>query len=136
MLGCGVRICNSILASSRPDFLTLKLRELADRLHCRLEGDGDVEIRRVAGIERAEPGDLTFVANPRYQALLASTRASAVILSAGRGKDAPPSAAALYSDNPYLAFAQAVALLHPGTMPAKGVDRLSAVAPDATLGAD
>ena len=61
----------------------MKLRELADRLRCRLEGDGDVEIRRVAGIEHAETGDLTFVANPRYNALLTETRASAVILSAG-----------------------------------------------------
>jgi cobalamin biosynthesis Mg chelatase CobN len=29
----------------------LKLRELAERLECRLEGDGEIEIRRVTGIE-------------------------------------------------------------------------------------
>ena len=61
----------------------MKLRDLAERLRCRLEGDGNVEIRRVAGIERAGPGDLTFVANPRYASLLGSTRASAIILGAG-----------------------------------------------------
>ena len=45
---------------------TMKLRELAERLACRLEGDGEIEIVRVAGIEDAGPGDLTFVANPKY----------------------------------------------------------------------
>jgi UDP-3-O-[3-hydroxymyristoyl] glucosamine N-acyltransferase len=68
----------------------LKLRDLAERLDCRLEGDGDIEILRVAGIEQAQPGDLTFVANRKYYPLLRSTRASAVIL----GPAAPEGAAA------------------------------------------
>jgi UDP-3-O-[3-hydroxymyristoyl] glucosamine N-acyltransferase len=114
----------------------LKLRDLADRLRCRLEGDGDVEIRRVAGIEHAQPGDLTFVANPRYGALLGQTRASAVILSAGQTGRPPASAAILRSDDPYLSFAQAVGLLTNTSAPAPGIDRLSSVAADAALGAD
>ena len=57
------------------------LRELADRLGCVLRGDGGVEVHRVSGIEDSGPGDLTFVANPRYVPRLATTRASAVILS-------------------------------------------------------
>ena len=56
---------------------SLKLLDLADRLQCRLEGSaGDVEIVGVAGIEQAQPGELTFIANARYHALLAGTRAS------------------------------------------------------------
>ena len=58
----------------------MKLRDLAERLDCRLEGDGDIEIVRVAGIQDAGPGDVTFLANPKYEKLLATTRASAVIL--------------------------------------------------------
>ena len=57
----------------------MKLRDLADRLECRLEGDEDVEITRVAGIEQAQSGDVTFVDNPRYTPHLSTTRASAVI---------------------------------------------------------
>ena len=68
----------------------MKLRDLAERLDCRLEGDGDIEILRVAGIEQAQPGDLTFVANRKYYPLLRSTRASAVIL----GSTAPEGPAA------------------------------------------
>jgi hypothetical protein len=39
------------------------LRELAASLGCAVRGDGDVEVRRVAGIDESGPGDLTFVAN-------------------------------------------------------------------------
>ena len=56
----------------------LKLRDIAERLQCRLDGDGDLEIVRVAGIAQAQPGDLTFVANVKYLTELATTRASRV----------------------------------------------------------
>ena len=58
----------------------MKLREITARLECRLEGDGEIEIRRVAGIEQAQAGDLTFFVNPKYGAHLRATRAAAVIL--------------------------------------------------------
>ncbi|MGE0702931.1 MAG: UDP-3-O-(3-hydroxymyristoyl)glucosamine N-acyltransferase [Vicinamibacterales bacterium] len=113
----------------------MKLGEIADRLQCRLEGDGDIEIHRVAGIEQAEPGDLTFLANPKYHARLAATRASAVILSdAVDAGDVP--AAKLRSRHPYLSFAQAVDLLNPPAPPPRGIDRTSVVAEDAVLGPD
>jgi len=54
----------------------LKLREIAERLDCRLQGDGEIEIRRVAAIEDAAEGDLTFFANPKYHAELTRTRVS------------------------------------------------------------
>ena len=57
------------------------LGELARRLECPVEGDAAIEIRRVAKIEEAGPGDLTFLANPKYASKLASTRASAVIMN-------------------------------------------------------
>ena len=116
----------------------MKLRELAERLHCRLEGDGEIDITRVAGIESAGPGDVTFFANPRYAAQLRATRASAVILADGAG-EAPT--AMLRSRNPYLAFARAVELFaSPITAPV-GIHRLAdvaesaSVAPDASVGA-
>ncbi|MBI2187854.1 MAG: UDP-3-O-(3-hydroxymyristoyl)glucosamine N-acyltransferase [Acidobacteria bacterium] len=109
----------------------MKLRELADRLGCRLEGDGDVEIVRVAGIQNAQPGDLTFLANPKYESALPRTRASAVLLR----EDAPPAPCAmLRTPDPYLAFARAVALFAPAWRPAPGVHAQAAVAPDAHIG--
>jgi len=111
----------------------MTLLELADRLSCRLEGDGRTEIHRVAGIEQAGPGDLTFFANPRYTEALRRTHASAVILG-DRAPAAP--CAMLRTKDPYLAFADALALFVESISPEPGIDRLSAVAPDATLGAD
>jgi len=108
----------------------LILREIARRLGCTLRGDGSVEIRRVAGIESAGPGDLSFVANPKYAAHLLTSRASAVIVAPEVDTALP----ALLSDNPYLSFARAVALLHPEPRPAPGVDASARVDPTASLG--
>jgi UDP-3-O-[3-hydroxymyristoyl] glucosamine N-acyltransferase len=111
----------------------VKLRDLAERLDCRLEGDGDVEIRQVAGIQTADAGDITFLANPKYEKALRTTRASAVILK----DEAPPAPCAmLRTKDPYLAFARAVGLFAPVSRPAPGIHSLAAVAPDAHIGVD
>ena len=109
----------------------MKLRDLAERLACRLEGDGDVEIVRVAGIQHAQPGDLTFLANPKYEAAVAQTRASAVLL---RDDASPAPCAMLRTRDPYLAFARAVSLFAPAWRPAPGVDPMAAVAATARVG--
>jgi UDP-3-O-[3-hydroxymyristoyl] glucosamine N-acyltransferase len=107
------------------------LREIAALLDCRLEGDGDVDIVRVAGIQEAGPGDLTFVANAKYEKALPNTRASAVILR----EDAPGAPCAiLRTRDPYLAFARAVALFSPAQRPPPGVDPHAALAADAQVG--
>lgn len=111
----------------------MKLRELADRLGCRLEGDGEIEIVRVADIVDAGSGDITFLTNPRYASALKATNASAVIMA---DKTPAPPCAALRSTNPYLAFARAVGILMPGPPVALGVHPSAVVAASATLGAD
>ena len=114
----------------------MKLKEIADRLDCRLQGDGEVDICRVAGIERAEPGDITFVAHEKYLSKLAQTRASAVLVTDQVARLKPPAGATalLITAQPYLAFAHAVGLLTEAPAPPTGIDRASSVADDATLG--
>jgi UDP-3-O-[3-hydroxymyristoyl] glucosamine N-acyltransferase len=111
----------------------LKLHDIAAQLGCRLEGDGEIEIRRLTGIEEAGPGDLTFFANPKYAAELRATRASAVIL--GEQAGAAP-CAMLRTAHPYLVFAKAVALFADDWRPAPGVHALALVAPGATVAPD
>ena len=108
----------------------LRLKDIAERLECRLEGDGDIEIARVAGIEEARAGDLTFFANPKYAAALRATHASAVIL--GETSDAAP-CAMLRAANPYFAFARAMELFAPLDPRPAGVHRLADVAPTAAV---
>jgi UDP-3-O-[3-hydroxymyristoyl] glucosamine N-acyltransferase len=109
------------------------LSELAQRLECRLEGDGSLEIRRVAGLDEAGEGDITFFANPKYAPALRRTRASAVILS----DDAPPAPCSmLRSKHPYLSFANALGFFIPSAPQAPGIDPRAVVAEDAVVGHD
>lgn len=97
-----------------------------------MEGDGDIEICRLAGIEDAGPGDLTFFANPRYTSKLRLTRASAVILG-DRSEPAP--CAMLRCSHPYLAFARAMELFADQWRPGPGVHRLALVDATASVAA-
>jgi UDP-3-O-[3-hydroxymyristoyl] glucosamine N-acyltransferase len=112
--------------------ITLTLAELAAELGGEVVGDGSTVIRGVAGIREAQPGDITFIANARYDTYLSETRASAVICS----RDPRPSGVPLLCvANPYLAFQRAVRLFRPDEYrPAPGVHPSAVVSPDARLG--
>jgi UDP-3-O-[3-hydroxymyristoyl] glucosamine N-acyltransferase len=112
--------------------VTRTLAELAAELHGEVVGDGAITIRDVAGIREALPGDITFIANSRYDAYLAETRASAVICARDTQAAAVPM---ILVDNPYLAFQQAVRIFRPDRdRPEPGVHATAVVAPDALLG--
>ncbi len=109
----------------------MTLADLAARLGCRLEGDGAIEITRVATLDQAGPGDLTFLANPKYTQAAQQTRASAIILA----EDAPAAPCAmLRASHPYRSFAEALAVLGRNERPADGVHQTAVIAPDARLG--
>jgi len=110
----------------------VKLAELAERLGCELRGDGEIEVTGVASLEQAGPGDVAFLANPRYAVHLKTTRAAVVILAPGADAGGP----CLLTDNPYLAFARAVALLRPPPRARPGVHATAQVHPTAVLEAD
>lgn len=88
---------------------------------------------RVAGIDEAGPGDLTFVTNRKYASRLASTRASAVIVDESV-TSAP--CARLHTRRPYVAVAEAVAILTPPERPRPGISPLAAIDPSAEIGAN
>jgi UDP-3-O-[3-hydroxymyristoyl] glucosamine N-acyltransferase len=111
----------------------MKLGEIATRLGCKLDGDAAIEITDVAGIEDAVQGQLTFLANRRYRSTVATTRASAILVSPNEKVD---SLAVLRSDNPYLDFARAIEFFHPAQKYSPGVHRTAVVAPSAKVGPD
>jgi UDP-3-O-[3-hydroxymyristoyl] glucosamine N-acyltransferase len=112
----------------------MKLGEIATRIGCELRGDPEVEISGVAPIERAAPGTLTFLANPRYRSHLGKTQASAVILSRAE-PDLP--LASLRADDPYTAFAHAVDLFYLPPAPlAVGVHPTAVIAAGARIGSE
>jgi len=111
--------------------MEVTLGELARLVGGTLSGDGSTLIRGVNGIKEAGPGEVTFLANPKYSSLLATTKAAAVIV--GRGVAAPIPAIA--AANPDLAFgliAQRLSGASPS--PAPGVHPSAVVARDAVMG--
>ena len=115
----------------------MKLSEVAQKLGCRLEGSPEIEIRGVAGIEHAESGQLTFLANRRYFPLLKTTRASAVLIEEGvtlERESGLPVLAALRSPNPYLAFAHAIELFYQSPRYAPGIHPSAVIAKTAHIG--
>ncbi len=116
-----------------PPTTGIRLAELAARTGAVLDGDGEIVIERVATLEHAGPGAIAFLANPRYRAQLASTRASAVIV---RPQDAgATSLPRLVAANPYALYAKTAALLHPQAPRAPGVHPDASVAPTARVAA-
>jgi UDP-3-O-[3-hydroxymyristoyl] glucosamine N-acyltransferase len=110
----------------------MKLGYIAETLGCALEGDANVEITGVAGIEEARPGELTFLVNRKYRPALATTRASAIVVGKEAGAVRLPS---LRSDNPYLDFARAIEVFHPTPKFAAGIHPTAVIAKSAKIGA-
>ena len=82
-----------------------KLKEVCELIDGELCGDGEIEIRGIAGIKEAQEHEITFVANAKYRGEIEHTRASAIII----GKDISPingcnGKPTIHTDNPYLAF--------------------------------
>src|SRR5690348_6704359 len=107
----------------------MKLREIASALACRLEGDSELEITGMAGLEHAGPQHLTFLANAKYAPKVRHTRAGAILVT-----QAVPGIACLVSENPYLDFARALTLFYQPPRPAPGVHPLACVATSAVIG--
>jgi UDP-3-O-[3-hydroxymyristoyl] glucosamine N-acyltransferase len=113
--------------------MALTLSEIAARIGGRVVGDGGVRIEGVAGIREAKEGEITFLANPKYEEFLAGTRASAIILH----EAAPnPRLPALFTPEPYLAFLEVLKLFDRGIpeRPEPGIHPTAVIAPSARLG--
>ena len=110
---------------------TFTLRDLADRLDGELHGAEDTLITGVNGLESATPEQLTFLANRRYTAAVAQTQAGAVLVGLDAGTFPVPT---LRVKDPYLAFAQAVALFHTAPEYKPGVHPTAVVAETARIG--
>ncbi len=98
----------------------MRLRDLAAAVAAQVEGDDSIDITRVATLENAGPGSITFFANPRYRDKLATTRAAAVIVS--NTERTATTLPKLVSANPYVTYAKVATILHPAPARASGID--------------
>ncbi len=117
----------------REEAMNVTLNELARLVGGKVAGDGSTAIHGVNGIKEAGVGEITFLANKKYSPLLASTRASAVIVAEG----VKPPLPAISVNNPDLAFARVAEHFNGGPLRLQaGIHPSASVAPGASLGKD
>ncbi len=113
------------------------LGELARVVGAELIGDAAATVQRIATLEAADDTAVAFLANPRYRAQLATTRAACVIVGPALRDEAAARGAALICDDPYRAYAALTrwwaARLRPA--PSAGVHASAVVEPGARIDA-
>lgn len=116
--------------------MNLTVAEIAQQIGAEVVGDTGIEISGLGSLGTATTGELSHLSSPSYRQLLASTQASAVILSAEDAKAC--NVTALIVENPYQGFAQASQLffvadrldtgIHESAVVGRGCDIHSSVA--------
>ena len=107
------------------------LAELATRVNASVVGDAETLISGLGSLATAQPGQISHLSGSAYRRHLASSRASAVILTEEDAADwAGP---ALLVSNPYLAFARISQLFARRPALPPGVDSSAQIKPDAIV---
>ncbi|MEZ5661589.1 MAG: UDP-3-O-(3-hydroxymyristoyl)glucosamine N-acyltransferase [Burkholderiaceae bacterium] len=99
----------------------------------------DVRVLRLAPLDAAAPGDLSFLSDSRYLPALERSKASAVMLRAEHLSRLPAGCAPLVLEDPYLGFATVAGLMQARSRPHSalaGIDPSARVEPSARIGAD
>ncbi|MDP5034507.1 MAG: UDP-3-O-(3-hydroxymyristoyl)glucosamine N-acyltransferase [Alishewanella sp.] len=119
------------------------LSVLAEKLNAELNGDAACGVSAVASLEKAGPGQLSFLSNSKFRSYLADTQASAVLIKATDLPFVAPGVNSLVVADPYVAFAKAAQLFDttpdtakPGIAPSAVIDASANIAADAHIGAN
>lgn len=80
------------------------ISQIAQLINGTIEGNDSEIIRSAAKIEEGREGDISFLANTKYESYLYVTKASAVIVDTAFQPQKPVSTTLIRVDNPYLAF--------------------------------
>ena len=111
------------------------LEEIARRIEGELHGDGSIRIHGAAKIDAAQPGEITFLANPRYKEFLRTTRASAIIVDRKIKTDIP--LPHIVVDDAYFRFLQIFLEFHPPREVLEpGIHPTAVIHPEAKIGKD
>ena len=112
----------------------MRLLDLAQHLGGEVRGDAQLEIGRVAPLEKGSPGSICFLSSGKYRSQLLACRASVLIVSDPSlltAEGTPSFAAVLVVKDAYVAYARAAALLHPPFAETPGVHPSATVHPEA-----
>ncbi len=114
---------------------TKTLAELAKYVDGQIIGSPNIAIKSASTLDRAGEGDISFLANNKYEKQLQRTKASAVIV----GKETVCTSAVplLVAEDPYYAFMQIMVLLHGHRKHKKvGISPKASISDTAKIGMD
>ena len=116
--------------------MLIKLATLAEKTFSVIvQGDGETTIAGAGGLDIAERGEITFLANPKYTPQIKDTKASAIFLNE-KEQIERADIAVLRAKDPYLAYTRALRLFHPEPIFAPFVHQLSSIDESATVADD
>jgi UDP-3-O-[3-hydroxymyristoyl] glucosamine N-acyltransferase len=101
--------------------------------------NSDPELSGVAAIDQADSGTLSYVEGGKFAAMVATTKATALILPLDETLQAQAfqrNIAWIATANPRLLFAQAIALFYQPFKPTPGIHQNAVIDPDTTVGED
>jgi UDP-3-O-[3-hydroxymyristoyl] glucosamine N-acyltransferase len=116
--------------------MRLTVAEIVARLGGQAVGDAALAIDRIATLAAAGPSHISFLANPRYGAQLASTRAGCVIVAPAFAEDAAARGCAIVTPDPYLYYARLSQWWAEEGAEQAGVHPSAVVEPGARIAAD
>jgi len=114
--------------------MELTLTEIAELVNGEVVGDATVNISGVGKIEDAQPGQITFISNPKYAKFIDSTKASAVLV----GEEFPQvSIPIVRTKNAYFSFLKLLRYFNPPIEALEeGIHPSATIHETATIGAN
>src|SRR4029079_13567294 len=83
--------------------------QIALIINGKIEGDANITVTSFGKIEEAQPGQLSFLANPKYEEHLYTTKASIIIINESFELKQPVKATLIRVPDAYSAFAALLA---------------------------
>ncbi|MDI9383032.1 MAG: UDP-3-O-(3-hydroxymyristoyl)glucosamine N-acyltransferase [Verrucomicrobiota bacterium] len=110
------------------------IERLAGLLSASIEGDSTLSVRGIASLDEAGRHDLSFLGNSKYNHLVATSHAGALLLPHDFAFQPKDGQAVLRVAKPYEAFAQCAALFYTPPRAPEGIHPTAIVDPSAELG--
>ncbi len=114
--------------------MEFKAKDIAAFLNGEIEGDENVKVSHVSKIEEGEPGSLAFLANPKYENYIYSTKASVVLINKSFVPKSTIRATLIKVDDAYQAFASLLDLyVKAKSMSKTGIEQPSFIHDEASV---
>ena len=114
--------------------MSILLKELADKVNATIQGDESCEISAISELDRAQQGDLCFIADNKYLPLLEGCKASVIVLKPEHKNRF--SGNVLIHENPYYVYAIASQYFTPYPSPSRKIHPSAVISSSAHIGSN